>query len=96
MYDCLQCLFMVLGSVVLSCVAVPFLPVLLVPMAYVFGRLRSYYLACALELKRLDQRSKSPIFAGFAASVAGVATTPAIDAEASGPPMGHTVSFSHK
>ena len=74
MYDCLQCLFMVVGSIVLSCIAVPFLPVLLAPLIFAFVRLRTYYLACALELKRLDQRSKSPIFAGFAASVAGVAT----------------------
>eukprot|EP00937_MAST-01D_sp_MAST-1D-sp2_P003699 g3699.t1 len=82
LYDCMQCMFLVLGAVSLSCVAVPWLLIVLVPLVWVFMQVRAYYLAAALELKRLDQRSKSPIFAQFAASLAGVATIRAFGREA--------------
>ena len=74
LYDCMQCAFLVLGSVVLGCVAVPWLLLILVPLVWLFTLVRNYYLGAALDLKRLDQRSKSPIYAFFSASIFGVGT----------------------
>ncbi|KAH7904260.1 P-loop containing nucleoside triphosphate hydrolase protein, partial [Hygrophoropsis aurantiaca] len=45
-----------------------------VPLAWFYSRVTSYYLATSRELKRLDAVSRSPIFAWFSESLSGLST----------------------
>jgi ABC-type multidrug transport system fused ATPase/permease subunit len=56
----------------------PFL-IAVVPLAWFYSRITSYYLATSRELKRLDAVSRSPIFAWFSESLAGLSTIRAYD-----------------
>ncbi|KII85750.1 hypothetical protein PLICRDRAFT_144304 [Plicaturopsis crispa FD-325 SS-3] len=67
------------AAVTLSIVAIiggsfpPFL-IAVVPLGWFYSRVMTYYLATSRELKRLDAVSRSPIFAWFSESLAGVST----------------------
>ncbi|KAG1838637.1 P-loop containing nucleoside triphosphate hydrolase protein [Suillus subalutaceus] len=56
----------------------PFL-IAVVPLAWFYSRITTYYLATSRELKRLDAVSRSPIFAWFSESLAGLSTIRAYD-----------------
>ncbi|KAG2035311.1 P-loop containing nucleoside triphosphate hydrolase protein [Suillus americanus] len=56
----------------------PFL-IAVVPLAWFYSRITKYYLATSRELKRLDAVSRSPIFAWFSESLAGLSTIRAYD-----------------
>ena len=58
---------------VVSSVAPLFL-VVVVPVFFVYRRVQKYYLATSRELKRLDATTKSPIFASFSETLAGLST----------------------
>ncbi|KAG1895833.1 P-loop containing nucleoside triphosphate hydrolase protein [Suillus fuscotomentosus] len=51
----------------------PFL-IAVVPLAWFYYKITVYYLATSRELKRLDAVSRSPIFAWFSESLAGIST----------------------
>ncbi|XP_006462121.1 hypothetical protein AGABI2DRAFT_151707 [Agaricus bisporus var. bisporus H97] len=51
----------------------PFL-VAIIPLGWFYMRVMKYYLATSRELKRLDAVSRSPIFAWFSESLAGLST----------------------
>ncbi|KAH7930359.1 P-loop containing nucleoside triphosphate hydrolase protein [Leucogyrophana mollusca] len=51
----------------------PFLLAVL-PLAWFYSRVTSYYLSTSRELKRLDAVSRSPIFAWFSESLSGLST----------------------
>ncbi|KAG1731999.1 P-loop containing nucleoside triphosphate hydrolase protein [Suillus paluster] len=56
----------------------PFL-IAVVPLTWFYYRVTVYYLATSRELKRLDAVSRSPIFAWFSESLAGLSTIRAYD-----------------
>ncbi|KAJ7760397.1 P-loop containing nucleoside triphosphate hydrolase protein [Mycena metata] len=67
------------GAVCLSIVVViggsfPLFLVSILPLGWFYLRVMKYYLSTSRELKRLDAVSKSPIFAWFSESLAGVST----------------------
>ncbi|KAK7030741.1 P-loop containing nucleoside triphosphate hydrolase protein [Favolaschia claudopus] len=67
------------GAVCLSIVVVigasfPLFLISIIPLSWFYLRVMKYYLATSRELKRLDAVSKSPIFAWFSESLAGVST----------------------
>ncbi|KAG6899872.1 hypothetical protein C0993_005842 [Termitomyces sp. T159_Od127] len=51
----------------------PFL-IAVIPLGLFYGQVMKYYLATSRELKRLDAVSRSPIFAWFSESLAGLST----------------------
>ncbi|KAG1786323.1 P-loop containing nucleoside triphosphate hydrolase protein [Suillus plorans] len=59
----------------------PFL-IAVVPLAWFYYKITVYYLATSRELKRLDAVSRSPIFAWFSESLAGISTIRAYDQQA--------------
>ncbi|KAJ7126538.1 P-loop containing nucleoside triphosphate hydrolase protein [Mycena crocata] len=61
-------IFIVIGA------SFPLFLVSIIPLGWFYLRVMKYYLATSRELKRLDAVSKSPIFAWFAESLAGVST----------------------
>ncbi|KAG1740326.1 P-loop containing nucleoside triphosphate hydrolase protein [Suillus lakei] len=56
----------------------PFL-IAVVPLTWFYSKVTAYYLATSRELKRLDAVSRSPIFAWFSESLAGLSTIRAYD-----------------
>ncbi|KZP22608.1 P-loop containing nucleoside triphosphate hydrolase protein [Athelia psychrophila] len=59
----------------------PFL-IAVVPLAWFYRRVMKYYLATSRELKRLDSVSRSPIFAWFSETLAGLSTIRAFNQQA--------------
>nr|GAT42967.1 predicted protein [Mycena chlorophos] len=53
-----------------------------IPLGWFYMRTMNYYLSTSRELKRLDAVSKSPIFAWFSESLAGVSTIRSFDQQA--------------
>jgi ABC-type multidrug transport system fused ATPase/permease subunit len=64
--------FSVLGVLVVISLATPWFLVPLVPLAYFYKYIQRYYVRTSRELKRLDSISKSPIFAHFSETLAGL------------------------
>ncbi|KAG6828729.1 hypothetical protein H0H92_006917 [Tricholoma furcatifolium] len=64
------CLFIV---IVIGISFPPFL-IAVIPLGFFYARVMKYYLATSRELKRLDAVSRSPIFAWFSESLAGLST----------------------
>ncbi|KAJ7043446.1 P-loop containing nucleoside triphosphate hydrolase protein [Mycena alexandri] len=67
------------GAICLSIMVVigasfPLFLVSIIPLGWFYLRVMKYYLSTSRELKRLDAVSKSPIFAWFSESLAGVST----------------------
>lgn len=54
--------------------SVPLFILVVIPLAFVYKRIQTYYLATSRELKRLDATTKSPIFSNFGETLAGLAT----------------------
>jgi len=71
------------GSIILV-IGISFPPFLLavIPLAWFYYQVTAYYLATSRELKRLDSVSKSPIFAWFSESLAGLSTIRAYNQQA--------------
>ncbi|KAJ7245130.1 multidrug resistance-associated ABC transporter [Mycena haematopus] len=61
-------IFVVIGA------SFPLFLLSIIPLGWFYLRVMKYYLATSRELKRLDAVSKSPIFAWFSESLAGVST----------------------
>ncbi|KAJ7224438.1 multidrug resistance-associated ABC transporter [Mycena pura] len=67
MLVCLS-IFVVIGA------SFPLFLISVIPLGWFYLRVMKYYLSTSRELKRLDAVSKSPIFAWFSESLAGVST----------------------
>ncbi|KAK7061125.1 hypothetical protein VNI00_000861 [Paramarasmius palmivorus] len=55
-------------------VSFPAFLIFIIPLAWFYARVMKYYLSTSRELKRLDSVSRSPIFAWFGESLAGLST----------------------
>ena len=55
-----------------------FIPVL--PLAFVFRWVRSFYLKSSREIKRLEALSRSPVYAHLSETLTGLVTVRAFDA----------------
>ena len=74
LYDCVQCILMCIGAILVVCSAVPYIFLSLLPLIWFFTRLRAYFLKTSREVKRLESLSRSPIFSHLAESLDGVTT----------------------
>lgn len=74
LYDCVQCILMCIGAILVVCSAVPYIFLSLLPLIWFFMRLRAYFLKTSREVKRLESLSRSPIFSHLAESLDGVVT----------------------
>jgi ATP-binding cassette subfamily C (CFTR/MRP) protein 4 len=72
--DFLQLLFFALGSMLLACSINPWLFLIMLPLALFFIYFRYYYLKSARDIKRLEGAARSPIYAHFSTTLAGLAT----------------------
>ncbi|BDA43779.1 probable cystic fibrosis transmembrane conductance regulator [Coccomyxa sp. Obi] len=73
-FDAIQSIFMVLGAIVLVCIAVPWVLPTLVPLLVGFLWVRKRYITTSREVKRFDAVTRSPIYASFGATLKGLPT----------------------
>ncbi|KAG7314076.1 hypothetical protein KOW79_022572 [Hemibagrus wyckioides] len=66
------CLFGVLGTLFVICLATPLFTAVIVPLAVVYYFVQRFYVATSRQLRRLDSVSRSPIYSHFGETVAGL------------------------
>ncbi|GAA6077114.1 canalicular multispecific organic anion transporter 1, partial [Tachysurus ichikawai] len=66
------CLFGVLGTLFVICLATPLFTAIIVPLAVVYYFVQRFYVATSRQLRRLDSVSRSPIYSHFGETVAGL------------------------
>jgi ATP-binding cassette subfamily C (CFTR/MRP) protein 4 len=81
LFDCVESAFLCLGSIAICLAALPWVVVAVMPLAYAMYAARLHFLASARELKRMESRTKSPIFEHFGNSLYGLPTIRAFHAE---------------
>ena len=74
LFDALQTISVVLGAIVLIAIANPAIIPVFLPLAFVFLRVRAYYLCTSRETKRLEAVTRSPVYAMFSATLKGLPT----------------------
>ena len=81
-FDALQTLSVTCGAVILIAIAnPPVIPVFL-PLAYIFLRIRAYYVVTSREVKRIEAVTRSPVYAMFSTTLKGLPTIRAFGAQA--------------
>ena len=81
-HDAAACIFAVLTTLATVVIATPFAMAAFLPMGLLYYRVQVLYRPTAREGQRIDSITRSPIFALFAESLAGVPTIRAFDAKA--------------
>ncbi|XP_060771637.1 ATP-binding cassette sub-family C member 2-like [Neoarius graeffei] len=66
------CLFGVLGTLFVICLATPLFTAVIVPLTLVYYFVQRFYVATSRQLRRLDSVSRSPIYSHFGETVAGL------------------------
>ncbi|MCI4394913.1 hypothetical protein PGIGA_G00174300 [Pangasianodon gigas] len=66
------CLFGVLGTLFVICLATPLFTAVMVPLGVVYYFVQRFYVATSRQLRRLDSVSRSPIYSHFGETVAGL------------------------
>eukprot|EP00892_Ulva_mutabilis_P006809 jgi/Ulvmu1/44/UM001_0047.1 len=81
-FDALQTLSVTCGAVILIAVANPPVMLVFLPLAYVFFRIRAYYVVTSREVKRIEAVTRSPVYAMFSTTLKGLPTIRAFGAQA--------------
>lgn len=74
--------FIIVGTVIIISYSLPWLLLLLVPLAGVYHNIQSYYRHTSRELRRLEAITLSPVYAHFSETVLGLTSIRAFRAEA--------------
>jgi ATP-binding cassette, subfamily C (CFTR/MRP), member 1 len=74
LFDALQVISITFGAMVLIAIANPAVIPIFLPLAWVFVRVRAYYLTTSRETRRLDGVTRSPVYAMFSATLKGLPT----------------------
>ncbi len=81
-YDFLQSAAFCISAVILVCISIPYLTILMAPLAYLFVVFRTRYLRSSREVKRLEATTRSPVYADFSSTLEGLTTVRAYKIEA--------------
>lgn len=79
--DVVQHFLTIFGVVIVTCVVNPYFLIPIIIIATLFYYLRNYYLKTSSSLKRLEATTRSPIFTHLSASLNGLSTIRAFQAE---------------
>lgn len=71
LFDFLQSAGLCVAAVVVGCIAVPYLPLIVAPLLYLFSKYRRQFVTTAREVKRLDAITRSPLYAEVSSSLQG-------------------------
>ncbi|EDV91221.1 probable multidrug resistance-associated protein lethal(2)03659 [Drosophila grimshawi] len=81
MLDVLQVSLILTGIIVVICVINPYYIILSVVLGIIFYNIREFYLKTSRDVKRLEAVARSPIYSHLGASLNGLTTIRALDAE---------------
>lgn len=82
LFDFLEnCFLFCVASLILVCVAIPYLIIVMPPMLYIFYLSREKYIQSSREIKRLEAVTRSPIYSDFSATLDGLVTLRAYNIE---------------
>jgi ATP-binding cassette subfamily C (CFTR/MRP) protein 4 len=70
-FDFISIAGVVIGILVLVCAVNPYMILVVLPLIFVFSRLRDYYMVTARIVKRIDSAARSPMFALMAEVLSG-------------------------
>ncbi|KAJ3191281.1 Multidrug resistance-associated protein 4 [Irineochytrium annulatum] len=73
-FDFVQCFFMIIGTVVISVVFIPYVLVSVPVMGFLFYFLRKYYIAASRQIKRYESVTRSPVYSTVSATLEGLST----------------------
>ena len=73
MFDFLQCFFMVIGTICVAVAVIPYVLILIPPMAFIFYFLRRYFITASRKVKRLEATTRSPVYSMFSSTLEGLA-----------------------
>ncbi|VDN14797.1 unnamed protein product [Dibothriocephalus latus] len=69
---CLAVIFGLLGSVIVTCLAMPTVLIVCLPLVFVYWSVQRVYRGAARDLKRLASIARSPVYAHFSETIAGL------------------------
>lgn len=72
--DCLEQVLLMMSALLITVLLLPQLIIFLVPIGFVYRSLMNYYRATNRDIKRLESVSRSPLYAHFSESLAGLST----------------------
>ncbi|GJJ71378.1 ATP-binding cassette, subfamily C (CFTR/MRP), member 1 [Entomortierella parvispora] len=75
----LQCILNMVGSLVVVAVATPMIMLAIPPMALIYWIVQEYYIRTSTVLKRLESKTKSPIYQHFTESLHGCSSIRAMN-----------------
>ncbi|XP_005063617.1 canalicular multispecific organic anion transporter 1 [Mesocricetus auratus] len=68
----LMCLFGIISTLVMICMATPIFAVVIVPLGIIYVSVQVFYVATSRQLRRLDSVTRSPIYSHFSETVSGL------------------------
>lgn len=74
MFDAIQLLLLIAGSIIIVVCIYPWLVILVVVLLSVFWILRRFYVRSSRQLKHLESQTRSPVYALFTSTLNGLAT----------------------
>ena len=80
-YDFLQCIFMIVGTLVITAAIIPFTLIAIPPILVVFYILRRYYLVTSRQIKRLESTTRSPVYSMISSTLEGLSVIRAFGAQ---------------
>lgn len=73
-YETLQVAAFCASAIIIVCVSIPYVTIILVPLGFGFVNLRTKYIKCSREVKRIESTTRSPIYADFSSILEGITT----------------------
>ena len=70
------------GTLIVTCVGIPWICLLLLPLGFIYFNLQHYYRNTSRELKRLSTITLSPIYSQFSETLSGLVTIRATQSSA--------------
>ncbi|KAK3097219.1 hypothetical protein FSP39_007607 [Pinctada imbricata] len=77
----LDCLFIVVGTLIVISFSTPFFMILIVPLGFFYFLIQRFYVSTSRQLKRLESKTRSPIYSHFGETVAGASVIRAYGAQ---------------
>lgn len=74
MFDTIQVFFIALAAMIVAGVSLPYILIVLPPLAYYIVKLRSFVTTCTRELKRFEGMSRSPCYETVTVTMNGLTT----------------------
>jgi ATP-binding cassette, subfamily C (CFTR/MRP), member 4 len=80
-FDLLQCVFITLGVLIVTCIVFPYLLFLYPFLAYIFYRIQQYYIQTSRQVKRFEAITRSPVYSCIPSTLEGLSVIRAFGAE---------------